>query len=236
MPWADSGKMGRPSESTAGSGKFGTPRERMQRAKGSMPRSRSGTSAAGNWSSSPTGSKRWQAFSAAASWELLTCSCCALGNFALLAPAWGSGKSGTPCERTQRVKATSRAFADPPASGELAGLPALDELREPVDDGLPPQAAASRARAAATMMAAAARAAGGRGRRMTRMLWLIMPSSGLDDRAGRRRRPAWMARCRGGGAVRRGRSRPGQAPRPVALRSAGSKGVGFMPAVLRQGG
>ena len=38
----------------------------------------------------PTGSRRWQAFSAVLSWELLTRSCRALGNFALLAPAWGS--------------------------------------------------------------------------------------------------------------------------------------------------
>jgi hypothetical protein len=86
------------------------------------------------------------------------------------------------------------------------------------------------------MMAVAVRAADRRGRRMTRVLWLIMPSSGLDDRAGRRRRPAWMARCRGVVPFAGGRSRPGQAPRPDALRSAGSKGVGFMPLFLRQGG
>jgi hypothetical protein len=45
------------------------------------------------------------------------------------------------------------------------------------------------------MMAAAVRAAGGRasrGRRMTRVLSFIMPSSGLDDRAGRQR---WHRAC-----------------------------------------
>jgi hypothetical protein len=80
---------------------------------------------------------------------------------------------------------------------EFADLPAFDEPLEPVDDGLPPHAAASRARAAVAMMAAAVRAAGGRarrGRRVTRVLWFIMLSSGLDDRAGlQRRRPAWKA-------------------------------------------
>jgi hypothetical protein len=63
------------------------------------------------------------------------------------------------------------AFADPPALGEPPGLAA-----EPVDDGLPLQAA-GRTTAAPTMMAAAVRAAGGharRGRRMTRMPWFIM--------------------------------------------------------------
>jgi hypothetical protein len=53
-----------------------------------------------------------------------------------------------------------------------------------VDDGLPLQAAASRARAAVAMMAAAVRAVGGharRGRRMTRVLGFIMPSSGVGS-------------------------------------------------------
>src|ERR1700733_10388364 len=180
MPCADSGKMGRPSESRAGSGKFGTPWERMQWAKGSMPRRRSGTSAGGNWSSMPTGSRCWQASSAALSWELLTRSCGALGNFALLAPAWGSGKFGTPCERTQWEKATRWAFADPPAFEDFADLPAVDALPEAVDAGLLPHAVARTARAAVAMIAAAVRAAGGRahrGRRMTWVLPFIMPSS-----------------------------------------------------------
>src|SRR6266705_303345 len=44
----------------------------------------------------------------------------------------GSGKSGTPWERTHRAKATADGeFADPPAFGEPPG---------PVDDGLPPHA------------------------------------------------------------------------------------------------
>jgi hypothetical protein len=73
---------------------------------------------------------------------------------------------------------------------EFADLPAFDDPPEPVDvdDGLLPHAAVSRARAAVAMTAAAVRAAGGhahRRRRMTRVLWFIMPSSGLDDRAGR---------------------------------------------------
>jgi len=64
------------------------------------------------------------------------------------------------------------ALADPRAFGEPPGL-----ADEPVDDGLPLQAAGSRTRAAAAMMAAAVRAAGGharRGRRMTRVPWFIM--------------------------------------------------------------
>jgi hypothetical protein len=67
------------------------------------------------------------------------------------------------------------------AAWELTGPPAFDEPPGPVDDGLPLHAAASMARVAAAMMAAAVRAAGGRGRRgrrMTRVLSFIMPSSG----------------------------------------------------------
>jgi len=76
----------------------------------------------------------------------------------------------------QWVKASSLAdvelLDDPPACGEPA---------DPVDDGLPLHAAASRATAAVAMMAATVRVAGGparRGRRMTRVLWFIMPSFG----------------------------------------------------------
>src|SRR5262249_23253596 len=75
--------------------------------------------------------------------ELLTPSCCAVGNFPLLD---GSGKFGTPVERMHREKATSWAFADP---------------AEPADDGPPPHAATSRTRPAAAMMAAPVRAARG---------------------------------------------------------------------------
>jgi hypothetical protein len=77
------------------------------------------------------------------------------------------------------------------------------------------------------MMAVAVRAADRRGRGMTRVLWLIMPTSGLDDRVGRRRRPAWMARCRGvlpllGDGADRGRRRgpsPSAAPAAQGLAS-----------------
>src|SRR6266700_1714855 len=92
----------------------------------------------------------------------------------------GSGKFGTPRARTQREKASAFwEFAD----GEFADPPAFDEPPEPVEDGLPLHAA-SRARAAAAMMAAAVRAVGGlarRGRRMTRVLSFIMPSSGVGS-------------------------------------------------------
>jgi hypothetical protein len=92
-----------------------------------------------------------------------------------LLDGWGSGKSGTPWPRTHRAKASScEANADdaPPVPVD-GGLP--------VDDGLRLHAAASRARAAVAMMAAAVRAGGGparRGRRMTRVLSFIVPSSG----------------------------------------------------------
>jgi hypothetical protein len=67
----------------------------------------------------------------------------------------GSGYVDTPCERMQWTKASAFwefvdwAFVDPPA---------CDEPPEPVDEGLPPHAAASRTRA---IMAAAARAVAG---------------------------------------------------------------------------
>jgi hypothetical protein len=85
----------------------------------------------------------------------------------------GSGKAGTPCERMQWEKATALELA----AWALTGPPAFDEPPEPVDDGLPPHAAASRARAAVAM-AATVRAAGSRARRMTRVLSFIMPSTG----------------------------------------------------------
>jgi hypothetical protein len=104
--------------------------------------------------------------------------------------AGGSGQCCTPCERMQRAKLSAWELGDACAFEKPAGL---------VDDGLPPHAVASRARLAVAMMVAASRATGGhvrRGRRVTRALMLIMPSSGLADRAGRqreRRRSAWSA-------------------------------------------
>jgi hypothetical protein len=92
------------------------------------------------------------------------------------------------------------------SSGEFADRPAFDEPPEPVDkppepvdDGLLLHAAASRIKVAVAMMAATVRAAGGHARccrRMTRVLWRIMLSSRLGDRAGRQCwRPVWIARC-----------------------------------------
>jgi hypothetical protein len=144
----------------------------MQLEKGSMLRKRSGTSDGGNWSSTPTGSKRWQAVSAELSWELLTRSCCALGNFALLAPAWGSGKFATPCKRTQREKAASGAFAGPAAFEEFADPPPVGEPPEPAEDGLPLHAPT---RASAQMPATAAPAR--RYRPIRRALWLNSPGT-----------------------------------------------------------
>jgi hypothetical protein len=63
----------------------------------------------------------------------------------------------------QREKATSCEFRDP----ELADPAAFGESPEPVDDGLPLQAAPSRTRAAVAMTAAAVRAAGGHASRGT---------------------------------------------------------------------
>jgi len=86
----------------------------------------------------------------------------------------GSGQVGTPCERMQWEKATSFECAAPPAPGEPP-----EPVDEPVDDGPLPHAAASRATVAVAMMAAAVRAGRARrGRRMTRVLWFIMPSFG----------------------------------------------------------
>ena len=160
---------GCPSELTLGSGQFGTPWERMHWLNSRIPVRSSGTSAGRNWSLVPAGSKRWQSFSAAWYWELLTPSCCALGNFASPTPGWGSGKFRTPYERMHWEKASSGEFADPAA---------FDEPPEPADDALPLHAAASRARAAAAMMAAAVGAADGRARdrRMTRVVFR-MPTS-----------------------------------------------------------
>src|ERR1700722_9393453 len=95
----------------------------------------------------PFGSRYPQAWVAAWYCELLTPSCCGVrfGNTPLLL---GSGQFRTPCERTQRAKASAwsvfvdcesadaRAFAEPPAK---------------VDTGLPPNVAAGRARAAVAM-------------------------------------------------------------------------------------
>jgi len=132
MPAAPRSNTGRPWESVMGSGQFGIPWERMHWLNSRMPLSSSGTSAAGNWSLVPAGSRCWQAFSAALSWELLTPSCCALGNFSLLAPGWGSGKFGTLWARMHWEKATSREVAD----WESVDPPAFVEPPEPVDDGL----------------------------------------------------------------------------------------------------
>src|SRR5271155_2673647 len=67
---------------------------------------------------------------------------------------------------------------------ESAATRAVDEPPVTADDGLPLlNAAAGRARLAVAMMTANARAAGGdahRSRRMARVLWSIMPSSGLE--------------------------------------------------------
>src|ERR1700730_16569934 len=151
------------------------------------------------------GSRCWQAFSAAWSWELLTPSCCAV-SLAIPPLLSGAGEFRPPPERTQREKASAFwEFVD----GEFADPPAFGEPPEPVDEL--PLHADSRARPAVAMMAAALRAAGGRarrGRRMTRVRWFIMLSSGLDDRAGRGRgRRARAARCPGGGARSPGRCR-----------------------------
>ena len=85
--------------------------------------------------------------------ELLTPSCCELsfGSSPLLL---GSGKLGTPFERIQRAKASIWE----PGAWALAGPPAFDAPPGPVDDGLPPHAAASRARATPVKMETAVRA------------------------------------------------------------------------------
>jgi DNA-binding response OmpR family regulator len=68
------------------------------------------------------------------------------------------------------------------SSCESADPPALVERPDPVDDGLPPHAAADRTRAAVAMTAAALRAADSHarhGRRMTRVLWFITPAGSM---------------------------------------------------------
>ena len=154
--------------SVLGSGQFGTPWERMHRAKFTIPVIICGVWAWAGWS------RCAQALWATRNWELLTPTCCGvtLGTPPLRVE---SGKAGTPCARMQWEKATVLEFA----AWELTGPTAFDEPPEPVDDGLPPHAAVSRTRTAVAMMPAAVRAAGGRarrGRRMTRLLWFIMPS------------------------------------------------------------
>jgi hypothetical protein len=70
-------------------------------------------------------------------------------------------------------KASSCEFGDPSA---------LVEPPEPVEDGLPPQAAADRTRAADATTAAALRAADSHARhdrRLTRVLWFITPTAGM---------------------------------------------------------
>src|ERR1700727_618271 len=135
-----------PLESVVGSGKFGTPWERMHRASFRSAVSICCTRAGGQslacmhscsccWSDPPVGNRCWQACWAAWYWEVLTPNCWAspLGSCPLL---WASGKFGTPWERMQAEEATADGeLADPPAPGE-----------PPVDDGLPLHAAASRAR------------------------------------------------------------------------------------------
>jgi hypothetical protein len=68
------------------------------------------------------------------------------------------------------------------SSCEVGDPPAFVEPPEPVEDGLPPHAAADRTRAADAMTAAALRAADSHarhGRRLTRVLWLITPAGSM---------------------------------------------------------
>jgi hypothetical protein len=87
----------------------------------------------------------------------------------------------------QRAKASAAwTFVD----WKSADLGALDEPPATVDEELLPNAAAGRAKAAVAIMAAAFRAVGGHarhGRRMTKILLLIVPSPGwIGFRPGRR--------------------------------------------------
>jgi hypothetical protein len=192
-------KRGAPLLSVLGSGQFGTPWDRMHRAKFTMPLIICGTWAWVGWS------RCAQALWATWNWELLTPICCGV-TLGTPPVRVGSGKAGTPCERTQWEKATALELG----AWELTGPPAFGEPPEPVDDGLPPHAAASRARAAVAAMAAAIRAAGGRarrGRRMTRVLGL---PGGCHS------------------------PRPGEAPRAVAPPGSRHR-VGFMPAIHTPG-
>src|SRR5215472_8419933 len=96
------------------------------------------------------GSRCAQAWDAVGYWELLAASraiVVLLNSPALL----GSGKFGTPWERTQRAYARALELADPAAS---------DEPPEPVDDGLALHAA-SRTTAVVAMMTGTVRAIGG---------------------------------------------------------------------------
>src|SRR6185437_11216107 len=122
--------------SVLGSGQFGMPCARMLRAKFSRPVMIRGSWAWAGWRSDA------QAVWAVRKRESLTPTCCGvtLGTPPRLA---GSGKSGTPCDRMQREKATAWEFA----VRELTTAPA--------DGGRPPQAA-DRTRTAAVMMAATA--------------------------------------------------------------------------------
>jgi hypothetical protein len=99
----------------------------------------------------------------------------------------------------------------------FAEPPAFAEPPEPVDDGLLLHAAASRPRAAVAMMAAAVRAVRGdarRGRRMTRVLSFMMPSSGAGP---------WLRLVAG---VHRDRLLSGDGPlRPGGPRRRGLSGV-----------
>jgi hypothetical protein len=79
----------------------------MQRLNRRIPGRSSGISEGGNWSFTPGGSTCWHALSAALNRAGVTPSCCAVGDFALLAPGCGSGKFGTPCARIQRENARS---------------------------------------------------------------------------------------------------------------------------------
>ena len=153
-----------------GSGQFGTPWERMHWLNVRMPLSSNGTSAGGNGRQCRPGAGAGTHSAAAWYRELLTPSCCAPGNFALLAPAWGSGKFGTPFERMHWEKVSSCEFGDPPA---------FVEPPEPAAEGLPAHAAADRTTAADAMTAAALRTADSHahhGRRMTRVQWFITPT------------------------------------------------------------
>jgi hypothetical protein len=98
----------------------------MHREKFSMLLSICGLSAAGNWSFVPGGSRCTQASSAALSRELLTPSCCAVGNFPL---PDGSGKFATPWERMQpaNMRGSAEVVALPPfvAAAVVVVVPTL---------------------------------------------------------------------------------------------------------------
>ena len=162
-----------PSGPVVGSGRFGTPWERMHRANF---RSSVSCCRCWAWDGAWYGHRRWQARWAVWSRELLTpsCSMSSLGICPLLS---GSGKFGMPWERMHREKATGIGeFADPPAFGEPP---------DPVDDGLALHAAASTAAAAMTVMTPAARARRGQGGRgpcpRPEELFISCLAAGLGD-------------------------------------------------------